>query len=149
VSETKPPAPPPEPLTVDLDWLGDHRFRGRSGEHEVVMDSPPTAGPTPVQVLALGLAGCMAIDVAVVMKRGRFDVESIRARLVAQRAPTDPKRLTRVDLRFTVAGEVPPDRVERAIELSREKFCSVWHSLRPDIELATSFEVLPGTRAPA
>jgi putative redox protein len=146
VSETKPPA---APLTVDLDWLGDHRFRGRAGAYEVVMDSPPTAGPTPVQVLALGLAGCMAIDVAVVMKRGRYEVESIRAQLVAERAPVDPKRLTKVDLRFTVRGEVPPDRVERAIQLSREKYCSVWHSLRPDIELATSFEVLPAGRAHA
>ena len=48
-----------------------------------------------------------------------------------------------MDLHYTVAGEVPADRVARAIELSREKYCSVWHSMRHDIELTTSFEVVP------
>jgi uncharacterized OsmC-like protein len=46
-----------------------------------------------------------------------------------------------VDLRITVVGPVPPDRVERAIQLSRETYCSVWHSLNPDIEFNTSFEI--------
>ena len=49
----------------------------------------------------------------------------------------------RVDLRFEVAGDVPPDKVERAIALSREKYCSVWHSLRQDIAFTTSFDVRP------
>jgi putative redox protein len=138
------PSPPTEPLVLDLEWLGDHRIRGRSGDVEVVMDSPPVAGPSPVQALAFGLAGCMAIDVLVVMKRGRFDLKGLKARLVAERAPTDPKRIVKVDLHYTLAGEIPPDRVARAIQLSRDKYCSVWHSMRADIELATSFEVVPG-----
>ena len=135
-------APPPEPLVLDLEWLGDHRLRGRSGDVEMVMDSPPVAGPSPVQALAFGLAGCMAIDVLVVMKRGRFDVKGLKARLVAERAPTDPKRIVKVDLHYTLAGQIPPDRVERAIQLSRDRYCSVWHSMRSDIELTTSFEVV-------
>jgi putative redox protein len=136
-------APPCEPVVLDLEWLGDHRLRGRSGDVEMVMDSPPVAGPSPVQALAFGLAGCMAIDVLVVMKRGRFDLKGMKARLVAERAPTDPKRIVKVDLHYTLSGEIPPDRVERAIQLSRDKYCSVWHSMRPDIELTTSFEVVP------
>jgi putative redox protein len=143
VSETKPAPSPPEPVVLDLEWLGEHRLRGRSGDVEMVMDSPPVAGPSPVQALAFALAGCMAIDVLVVMKRGRFDLKGLKARLVAERAPTDPRRIVRVDLHYTVAGEVPADRVARAIELSREKYCSVWHSMRSDIELSTSFEVVP------
>lgn len=143
MSETKPVAAPPEPVLLDLEWLGDHRLRGRSGDFEMVMDSPPVAGPSPVQALAFALAGCMAIDVLVVMKRGRFDLKGLKARLVAERAPTDPKRILKVDLHYTVAGEVPADRVDRAIQLSREKYCSVWHSMRQDIELTTSFEIVP------
>jgi putative redox protein len=143
VSETKPVPAPPEPVLLDLEWLGDHRLRGRSGDVEMVMDSPPVAGPSPVQALAFALAGCMAIDVLVVMKRGRFDIKGLKARLVAERATTDPKRILKVDLHYTVAGEVPADRVDRAIQLSREKFCSVWHSMRQDIELTTSFEIVP------
>ena len=143
MSETKPAPASPEPIVLDLEWLGDHRLRGRSGEVEMVMDSPPVAGPSPVQALAFGLAGCMAIDVLVVMRRGRFDLKGLSARLVAERATTDPRRILKVDLHFTVAGEIPTDRVERAIQLSREKYCSVWHSMRPDIELTTSFEIVP------
>lgn len=134
----------PESVTLELEWLGDNRLRGRTGELELVMDSPPVAGPSPVQALAFALAGCMAMDVLVVMRRGRFELEALTARLRAERAPGEPKRIVKVDLRFTLTGQVPEDRVERAIQLSREKYCSVWHSMRPDIELVTSFEVVPG-----
>lgn len=127
---------------AEIEWQGGNRMLARSGEAQLLMDSPPEAGPTPVQTLAFALAGCMAMDVALVMQRGRLPMKALRARLVAERAPSDPRRLLRVDLHFTVAGDVPPDRVERALQLSRDTYCSVWHSLRPDIELRTSFEVV-------
>jgi len=141
---------PPPPLVLDLEWEGERRFRGRSGDVEIVMDSPAVAGPTPVQALAFGLAGCMAIDLVAILARGRLELKGLRAHLVAERAPEDPKRILAVDLRFTVSGDVPPDRVEHALRLSREKYCSVWHSLRQDIELRTSFEMVsaPSTTAP-
>jgi putative redox protein len=129
-------------MEVTLDWEGDLRFRGRSGDVEVKLDSPPRDGASPVQLLVFGLAGCMAMDVASILKRGRLDLKGMHARLVATRAAEHPRRLLAVDLAFTVTGGVPSDRVERAIELSRERYCSVWHSLRTDIELKTSFEVV-------
>lgn len=132
----------PPLLEIDLEWEGDLRFRGRSGESEILMDSPPKAGPTPVQALGFGLAGCMAMDVASILQRGRLDLKGLRVRLEGRRQESHPKRLLAVDLRITVVGPVPPDRVERAIELSRETYCSVWHSLNPDIEFTTSFEIL-------
>jgi putative redox protein len=140
-SAPRPSAPPP-PLVLDLEWEGERRIRGRAGDVEIVMDSPAVAGPTPVQALAFGLAGCMAIDLVVILARGRVDLKGLRAHLVAERAPEDPKRILAVDLRFTVAGDVPPDRVEHALRLSREKYCSVWHSLRQDIDFKTSFEIV-------
>jgi putative redox protein len=127
---------------VDLEWEGDLRFRGRSGDAEILMDSPPKAGPTPVQALGFGLAGCMAMDVASILERGRLEVKSLRARLEGTRSAEHPKQLLAVDLRLTVEGAIPPDRMERAIRLSRERYCSVWHSLNPDIEFTTSFEVV-------
>jgi putative redox protein len=144
VSETKPAPATPEPVVLELEWLGEHRLRGRAGGVEMVLDSPPVAGPSPVQALAFALAGCMAMDVLVVMKRGRFELKGLTARLVAERAPTDPRRIVKVDLHYTVRGDVPADRVLRAIDLSRDKYCSVWHSMRQDIELTTSFEIVPG-----
>jgi len=153
VSQPAPQDAKPESLTLDLEWLGDNRLRGRSGALEIVMDSPPEAGPSPVQTLAFALAGCMAMDVLVVMRRGRFALEGMTAHLVAERAPSDPRRIVKLDLRFTLAGQIPADRVAHAIQLSREKYCSVWHSMRSDIELTTSFEVVaslaPAATAPA
>jgi putative redox protein len=136
-----PAAKPPAPIVVDLDWEGDLRFRGTTGAVSLVLDSASEAGPTPVQALAFALAGCMAIDVAHILKKGRLEPRSLKAHLEAERAPEDPKRLVSVHLHFKVGGKVPADKVERAIALSREKYCSVWHSLRPDIDFRTSFEV--------
>jgi putative redox protein len=106
------------------------------------MDSPPKAGPSPVQALGFALAGCMAMDVASILERGRLEVKSMRVHLEGQRSAEHPKRLRAVDLRLTVEGDIPPDRVERAIQLSRDRYCSVWHSLNPDIEFRTSFEIV-------
>lgn len=143
MSEGPREAPKPD-IELHLEWLGEMRVRARAGAAELTMDSPPTAGPSPVQALAMALAGCMAMDVLVVMKRGRFELSGLRARLVAERAPDEPRRIVKADLRFTLEGDVPADRVARALQLSRDKYCSVWHSMRPDIELTTSFEVQGG-----
>lgn len=85
----------------------------------------------------------MATDVVLVLEKGRQPLRGLTARLRAERAENPPRRLLRVDIRFTVTGDVPADKVERAIRLSRETYCSVWHSLARDIELTTSFEVEP------
>ena len=147
MSQPAPQDAKPESLTLDLEWLGDNRLRGRSGALEIVMDSPPEAGPSPVQTLAFALAGCMAIDVVQVLTKGRLPLDALRAHVAGERADQEPRRLVRVDLHFVVTGEIPSDRVERAIALSREKYCSVWHSLRPDIEFLTSFEILGSSAA--
>ena len=144
MSEAKPAPAANPPLIAELEWQGENRFLARSGGVSMVIDSPPVAGPSPVQALALALAGCMAVAVAVVMRRSHLEMKKLQVRLVAERAASDPKRIETVDLHFTVAGAIPPDRMQRALELSREKYCSVWHSLRPDIRFTTSFELLPG-----
>lgn len=136
-------------VVVDLEWLGDNRLRGRAGDHELVMDSPPEAGLAPVPTLGFALAGCMAMDVLLVIRRGRFELKGMTARLVVERAPSEPRRVVKADLHLTLAGAIPEDRVARALQLSREKYCSVWHSLRPDIELTTSFEIVPSLPAVA
>ena len=129
------------PTIVDLAWLGDLRFAGTSGDATITLDSAGAAGPSPVQTLGFALAGCMAMDVAHILTRSRHVFRALRAHLVADRAEEDPRRVLRVTLRFTVEGNVPADAVDRAIALSREKYCSVWHSMRQDIELVTSAEI--------
>ena len=130
------------PTIVDLTWIGDLQFSGTSGTASIVLDSAGVAGPSPVQALAFAFAGCMATDVAHILTRGRHALRGLRAHLVADRAADDPHRIVRMTLRLAVDGDVPGDAVERAIALSREKYCSVWHSLRPDIDFRTAFEVM-------
>lgn len=134
---------PPPTIVVDLAWQGGARFDGHAGDVPVVVDGARQAGPSPPQALVMGLAGCMGIDVVDILQKGRFAIDGLRLRLEGDRRAEVPRRFTQIRLHFTVTGDVPEDRVERAIALSRERYCTVWHSLRQDIELWTSFEIVP------
>jgi putative redox protein len=132
------------PTILELIWEHDLVFSGRSDDAKMTLDSASAEGPSPMQALAFGLAGCMAMDVVYILQKGRHDLRGLRADLTAARAPEVPRRFTEIELRYTLTGDIPPDAVERAIELSREKYCSVWHSMRRDIGLDVSFTISPG-----
>jgi putative redox protein len=129
------------PVVADLTWLGDLRFQAVSRNASMTIDGDSNAGPSPVQALVFALAGCMAADLVFILTKGRHVVRSLRARLTAQRAQENPHRLLKVDLHFEIEGAVPVDAVQRAISLSREKYCSVWHSLNPDIVLQVTSDI--------
>jgi putative redox protein len=130
------------PTVADLEWTHDLVFAAKSGITSITIDGNSREGPSPVQVLAIALIGCMVTDVADILTKGRHPFRALRARISADRAQTTPHRFVRVALSFTVEGGVPPDAVARAIALSHEKYCSVWHSLRQDIDLTTAFDVV-------
>ena len=132
------------PTVVELTWERDLVLSGKSGDIVLVLDSGSKAGPSPMQALAFGLAACMAMDVVHVITKGRFPLRGLRARLVGQRAPEEPRRFTSITLHYTITGDVPGDKVERAIRLSRDKYCSVWHSMRQDIDLKVTYQVVSG-----
>jgi putative redox protein len=119
-------------------------FAGKSGDVSMRLDSGSQAGASPMQALAFALAGCMAMDVAHIVRKGRHDLRGLKVDLTAARAQEDPHRFTRIELHFTITGQVPAEQVERAIQLSRDKYCSVWHSLRQDIDLQITSTVTPG-----
>jgi putative redox protein len=132
------------PLEATIEWDGDQQFTGIVGKHEVSMDGTAAAAPTPIQLLALSLAGCMAIDLVHILTRGRHQVRSLTTKLTGQRAAENPKRFTRIHLDFTLSGDMLPEHVERAIDLSREKYCSVWNTFRQDTELIVGFTIVAG-----
>ena len=109
----------------------------------MVLDGDSAAGASPVQVLAFSLAGCMAMDVAAIVTKGRHPMAAFDVKFVGVRAEDHPRRFLKIELHFSVRGNVPAAAVERAIDLSRDKYCSVWLSMREDIELTTTFEVTP------
>ena len=135
----------PKPnFTLNLTWQGGQRFSGTSdGGVSMVMDGKREAGPSPVQAVAFALAGCMGIDVVDMIEKGRFPLKALTCDMGLFRAGGTPSRIVGVDLHFLVTGDVPADRIARAIELSRDKYCSVWHSLNPAIDVKTSFTVNP------
>lgn len=95
-----------------------------------------------MNALGIALAGCMSIDVAHMLTKGRHPLRAMRSRLVGDRAQQDPHRFLRVALHFTIEGDVPAGAVERAINLSRVKYCSVWHSMRQDIDFRVTFDLV-------
>jgi putative redox protein len=129
------------PTTLELIWEHDLVLKGRSGDAEIVLDSAGKAGPSPVQALAFALAGCMGMDVVYILQKGRLDLKGLKVTLSAERAQEDPHRITAVAMDFTVTGDITKDQVQRAVDLSHEKFCSVWHSMRQDIAFTTTISV--------
>ena len=121
------------PVVADLTWTGDLRFSATSGTTGLTIDGNSKAGPSPVQTLVFALASCMAADIVFILTKGRHPLKGLKAHLSGERAQEDPHRLVKVDLRFTIDGAIPKDAVDRAAALSHEKYCSVWHSLNPDI----------------
>jgi putative redox protein len=129
------------PTVVDISWIDDLRFSVTSDKAAITIDSAGLAGPSPVQALGIALAGCMTTDVVHILTRGRHPLRALRSHLVAERAQDDPHRFVRVTLHVTVEGRVPRDAIERAIALSRDRYCSVWHSMRQDIDFQVTFDV--------
>lgn len=89
----------------------------------------------------MALAGCMAIDVADIVTKGRHSFTAFEATIVGQRREDPPRHFVSFTLHLVITGAVPDHVMERAIQLSRDKYCSVWHSLRQDLPFETSFEV--------
>ena len=137
MSDAKPPT------TVELIWSEGVRFGATAGANAIVVDGDGTAGPSPVQVAAIGLAGCMGADVAAILQKGRQPLTGLRVSFSGERAADPPRRFTRITMHFHVSGAVTPEAVERAIRLSRDTYCSVWHSMRQDIEFVTAFDIRP------
>jgi len=138
---------PKPPATVDLVWNGRLEFTVTTPKTTFVIDSASVAGPSPVDALVAALAGCMAMDLAHILTKGRHPFTEMRAKLVAERSPDNPHRLMSVTLHFVLGGlgegAAPLDAVRRAIALSRDTYCSVWHSLRQDIPFQVTFDVAP------
>ena len=137
-------------VEVALRWQGEAlRFRGGSvGGAEVTIDGAGAEGPSPMTALALALAGCMAVDVLDITRKMRLAVSTLEVLVSGERNAEPPRRYTSLRLRYRVGGVAAADeeKVWRAIDLSREKYCSVWHSLRTDVPIAVELELGEETR---
>jgi putative redox protein len=118
-------------MKAKITWINGRAFLGESGSgHAVVMDGAPEAGGRnigvrPMEMLLLGLGGCTAFDVVMILEKSREKISGCEVELEAERALEDPKVFTRVKLIYTLTGtDLKPAAVERAINLSADKYCS-------------------------
>ena len=137
-------------MNGEIRWDGDVRFVAQSGSgHTLMLDGPAASGGTnagvrPMELVLLGVGGCASYDVVTILQKARQQVIGCIARLQAERAPEPPKVFTRMNLHFVVEGVgLSAAKVERAVHLSAEKYCSASIMLsRGGVALTHSFEVV-------
>ena len=135
-----------------IRWMGNDAgmsFVAESGSgHAIVMDGAPEAGGRnlgmrPMELVLAGTGGCTAFDVVLILKKGRHAVTGCEVSLRAERAETDPKVFTRVHFHYRVKGrQLKRDAVARAIELSKDKYCSASIMLAETAEITHDFEII-------
>ncbi|HEX6735514.1 MAG TPA: OsmC family protein [Azonexus sp.] len=139
-------------MECTVRWTGNDAgmsFVAETGSgHAVVMDGAPEAGgrnlgPRPMEMVLAGTGGCSAFDVVLILKKGRHAVTGCDVRLQAERAEEDPKVFTRIHLHYRVKGKnLKPEAVVRAIELSKEKYCSASIMLGKTADITYDFEII-------
>jgi putative redox protein len=144
----------PTELSVHAVQQGPMEFAISDGEHNVTIDYPlpgtdgDLKGMTPLRLLLASLAGCSGSSVAVLLRRDEQPVERVEVEARGQRRDEHPTVMTEIDLVFTVVGDVDPERVQHALDLSEAHICPVWAMLKAGTPISSRFTVVAG-RAPA
>ena len=129
--------------TVNLEWKGEFRFEARAEETRILVDGDQQAGPAPVSLLLESIGACAAIDVVDILQKGRQEFRRLAVEVGADRRTETPRSVKKLYLKFRLEGPVDEPRVRRAVDLSLEKYCSVFHTLRMDINVDVEVEVVP------
>ncbi|MBI4538772.1 MAG: OsmC family protein [Gemmatimonadetes bacterium] len=126
---------------IGLSWTGGGRvFRGESqGGAPVTIDGDSKAGPGPMETLLFSLAGCTGSDIVDILEKMRVPLTRLDVQIEGERAETQPRRYVRILARYVTEGVAEADeaKLRRAVELSVDRYCSVLHSLRRDIEFTS------------
>ena len=123
-------------------------FVAESGSgHGIVVDASPEIGgrdlgPRPMELVLMGTGACSAVDVVLILRRSRQEVVDCVVELEGDRATEDPKVFTRIRFHYVISGKnLSASHVERAIKLSREKYCSATAMLAHTAEIVTDYEI--------
>ncbi len=133
-------------VAVKLSWTGEalHFRGGREGGPQVVLDGGGQAGPSPMQTLLLALAACSAADVVEILGKMRLPLSGLEVAVEGERVTESPRRYRAIRMRYVVHG-LPAEaegQLRHAVELSREKYCSVLHTLRTDVVVESDVALL-------
>jgi putative redox protein len=131
-------------VTAHIRWTGEglQFVAGVDGKPHIVLDGDGVTGVAPAATLILALGACTAADVVDITGKMRVGLGALDVAIEGDRAPEPPRRYTRILLRYRATGVAPEerDKIRRALDLSHEKYCSVLHSLREDVEIGTELE---------
>jgi putative redox protein len=143
-------------MKTRIKWVEGASFVGETGSgHAVVIDGAPEhggrdLGMRPMELVLTGAAACTAFDVVLILKKGRQPVADCVVTAEAERAPEEPKVFTRIHLKYAVAGRgLDAKQVERAVKLSKDKYCSATIMLARTAEITYEIAVTDGDRVPA
>lgn len=129
---------------IRMKWAGEGlRFHGGPDDGvQITVDGDSKEGQSPMVLLLMSLAGCMAIDVRMILEKSRVPLDSLEVEAVGIRADEAPRRYESVELVYRLGGPAADDhdKVQRAIDLSRDRYCSVLHTLDPDLDLTIRVE---------
>lgn len=136
-------------MTTRIKWAGDALFIGEAESgHALIMDGPPenggrNMGVRPMEMLLLGMGGCSTFDVIHILQKGRHDITDCVAEITAERAKTVPKVFTKIHIHFIVTGhQLKQSAVERAVQLSAQKYCSATIMLEKSVNISHDCEVI-------
>jgi putative redox protein len=132
-----------ETKRVSLRWETGLRFVGGAPEGPVTsIDGDNAAAPGPMLTLLLAAASCSGSDVVIILKKMRIELHELRIEVAGQRREQEPRRYTAIHLNYHVGGKgLDKDKANRAVDLSVKKYCSVIHSLAPDIAITYAVTV--------
>ena len=136
-------------MEATVRWGSGMTFIAETGSgHVIAMDGAPEAGgrnlaPRPMETVLAGTGACTAFDVVVILKKSGQDITGCEVKLNAERAATDPKVFTRIQMHFIVRGRaLKRNLVEHAVRLTRDKYCSASAMLAKTAEITTDFEIV-------
>nr|VFJ66088.1 MAG: putative redox protein [Candidatus Kentron sp. FW] len=136
-------------MKARVKWVEQATFLGESGSgHAVVMDGAPefggrNLGVRPMEAILIGLGGCTAFDVVSILRKARQPVDDCVVDIEAERAENIPKVFTRIHIHYRVIGQgISEERVERAVSLSTEKYCSATIMLSKAVEITHDYEII-------
>jgi len=134
---------------VQLTWSRDLVFVGTTQQgYELDFDADAQWGCKPIEALLMSLGGCMAIDIVSILKKMRLDIQRLWIDITGERNPDPPQYFRTVEITLHLVGQnLDSRRIDRAIALSREKYCSVYNSLRPDLNLKVLYTLEETTSA--
>ncbi len=130
-------------VTAEFVWRDGVCFQAALGDHRFVVDGDQVEGASPMQHLLAALGGCMGIDIVDILTKMRTPPVRMAVSLDGERPDEPPRRFERIVMTLKIEGDVPLRNVERAISLSRDRYCSVWRTLNPDTVLDIDVEFIP------